>query len=394
MPALGAVEHDRGARRRDLRRAARRRRGTAAAVTAAQRHSALKASRSLAKMPAVGRRRAGPPGAPRRAASASWRSSSSCSLVEPGRGLHVDVDDEVAAAGAAQVGDAQAAQGDRVAGLGARLIVELVGAVEGVQAERRAERGGGHRQLDRAVQVVAPALNVGVRVDRDLDVEVAGRAAAGADLALAGELDPGAGVDAGRDLEGQRAAGAHPAVAGALEARVGDDRRRSPGRSAHGPGGHDLAEEGALHLLDLAAPAADVAGARCRCRAGRRRRGRWGRPPRCRWSAPSRRRTTASREVDVEPDQGVLAARAGATAGRAGAGRRRPPKKASMMSLNEKPWPKPAAAAARRGRRPGRRTAACPGRRARRRPGETSLNCSSASGPGLTSGCSWRASLR
>ena len=39
--------------------------------------------------------------------------------VEPGRGLHVGVDDEVAAAGAAQVGDAEAAQGHRVAGLGA-----------------------------------------------------------------------------------------------------------------------------------------------------------------------------------------------------------------------------------------------------------------------------------
>ena len=32
--------------------------------------------------------------------------------------------------------------------------------------------------------------------DRDLDVEVTGRPGAGADLALTGELDPGAGVDA------------------------------------------------------------------------------------------------------------------------------------------------------------------------------------------------------
>ncbi len=39
--------------------------------------------------------------------------------------------------------------------------------------------------------------------DVDLDVEVAGRPAARADLALVGELHPGAGVDAGRDLDGQ-----------------------------------------------------------------------------------------------------------------------------------------------------------------------------------------------
>ena len=51
-------------------------------------------------------------------------------------------------------------------------------------------------------------------------------------------------------------------------------------------------------------------------------------------------------EVDVEPDQGVLAARGAASAGRARPRRPAPPKKASMMSLNEKPWPKPAGARA------------------------------------------------
>ena len=47
--------------------------------------------------------------------------------------LHLDVHDEVAAPGAAQVGDAQAAQGDDVAGLGAGPHVELARAVEGLQ---------------------------------------------------------------------------------------------------------------------------------------------------------------------------------------------------------------------------------------------------------------------
>ena len=60
-----------------------------------------------------------------------------------------------------------------------------------------------------------------VRLDVDLDVEVAGRAAAGADLALAGELDAGAVVDTGGDLDRQGAARAHPAVARALTAGSG-----------------------------------------------------------------------------------------------------------------------------------------------------------------------------
>ena len=48
------------------------------------------------------------------------------------------------------------------------------------------------------VQVVAAALEDGVPVDGHLDVEVAGGPGAVADLALTGELDAGAGVDARR----------------------------------------------------------------------------------------------------------------------------------------------------------------------------------------------------
>ncbi|GAA3234924.1 hypothetical protein GCM10020256_52400 [Streptomyces thermocoprophilus] len=58
----------------------------------------------------------------------------------------------------------------------------------------------------------------------DLDVQVAGGAAAGADLALPGELDAGAVVDTGGDLHGECAPRADAAVAGALRARRGHDR--------------------------------------------------------------------------------------------------------------------------------------------------------------------------
>ena len=56
-----------------------------------------------------------------------------------------------------------------------------------------------------------------------LDVEVAGCAAAGADLALAGQADPDAVADARRDVRTDGPAGTHPAVAVALAARLRDD---------------------------------------------------------------------------------------------------------------------------------------------------------------------------
>ena len=66
------------------------------------------------------------------------------------------------------------------AGLGARPHVEVARPVERLQRHRRAQCGRRHRHLDRAVQVVALALEHRVRLLDDLDVQVAGRAAAGA----------------------------------------------------------------------------------------------------------------------------------------------------------------------------------------------------------------------
>ena len=120
---------------------------------------------------------------------------------------------------------------------------------------------------DVAAQVGAVAGEDRVRRDVDLDVQVTGRTAAGADLALVGELDAGAGVDAGRDLDRDRAARAHPAVAGALAARVGDDLAVAAAGVAR-PQRADLAEERALHVLHLAAAVAGLAGDRARALGG------------------------------------------------------------------------------------------------------------------------------
>ena len=103
---------------------------------------------------------------------------------------------EVAAAAAAQVGDAEAAQAitwpDCVPGLTSTCSTPSSVSSVSVVPSAAAVIG----TLERAVQVVTATGEDGVRTLDDLDVEVAGRAAAGADLALGGELDARAGVHA------------------------------------------------------------------------------------------------------------------------------------------------------------------------------------------------------
>src|SRR5690606_17462912 len=86
--------------------------------------------------------------------------------------------------------------------------------------------------------------------DLDLDVEVTGRAAAGADLALTGELDPVAVVHPRGDVDLQGATRAHSALTGALAAGIGDDRAVAVADRA-GPRGADVAEQRALDVLNV-----------------------------------------------------------------------------------------------------------------------------------------------
>ena len=140
----------------------------------------------------------------------------------------------------------------------------------------------------------------------DLDVQVTRGAAAGADLALLAELHPRSVVDPGRDLHGQRPPGADPAFTGALAARVRDHRAEAAAGRAR-PQGADLAEERALHMGHLALPVAGLARHRVRAR-----RGALAVAGRADHSGvdldlagdPERR----LRQVDLEPDQRVLAA--------------------------------------------------------------------------------------
>src|SRR5690606_16454539 len=112
-------------------------------------------------------------------------------LVDPGGDRDLDVHVQVATSPAVQVTDPETAQGLDVARLGPGAQVDLLGAVEGLDLDDRAERSGRHRYLERAVQVVTAAHERGVRLLTDLEVDVARGPARGADLALARELDAG-----------------------------------------------------------------------------------------------------------------------------------------------------------------------------------------------------------
>ncbi len=141
------------------------------------------------------------------------------------------------------------------------LRVERLDRDPGTQGRRR------HGYRDPAVQVIALAREDVVRPFVDLHIQVAGRAAAGTDLALLSESDPHAVLHPGRDLHREVAPGPGPPVTAALAAGVRD---QSPvplaGRARAGR--DDLAEERALHRLDLPAAATRVAGCRMRARSG------------------------------------------------------------------------------------------------------------------------------
>src|SRR5471030_2889034 len=114
-----------------------------------------------------------------------------------------------------------------------------------------------------AMQVVAFALEHGVRLDVDFHIQVARRAAIGARFAVAGRADAHAVVDADRDLHFQRLVALDATGAAARCARIGDDLA---GAVAFRAGLLD-AEEALLHA-HLAVAAAGRAGARRGARLG------------------------------------------------------------------------------------------------------------------------------
>src|SRR5665213_3701467 len=79
------------------------------------------------------------------------------------------------------------------------LAVAVFSTQEARRLDLAAQGGGGHRDGNLAEQIEPVALEKLMRFDREEDVEIAARAAAGARVALAGQPDSRAVVHAGRD---------------------------------------------------------------------------------------------------------------------------------------------------------------------------------------------------
>ena len=102
---------------------------------------------------------------------------------------------------AAQAGDAAVLDVSTSALWVPGLISRLDVAVEGLERGRGAEDRIRHLHLEGGEQVVAVAAEDLVVAHLDLEVQVAVRAARRTDLALRRQLQPQAGVDAGRDVD-------------------------------------------------------------------------------------------------------------------------------------------------------------------------------------------------
>src|SRR5579884_3948930 len=159
---------------------------------------------------------------------------------------------------------------------GAHIGHALPGQPEGLPVLRAGGDGDLHRPVQRGhldpvaqsgldhvdaevvdhVLVLAPKL--GMRLDLEDDVEVAGWAAAQAGLALAGQPDLGAGVDPGRDADAQPAATLHSSLPVAGAARGAQDTAGARARRAGRDVDHRAEDRLGLpaHLSPAAARAA------------------------------------------------------------------------------------------------------------------------------------------
>ena len=151
------------------------------------------------------------------------------------------------------------AQHAHLAGLRARLELELDRAVERLDRDGRAERRLHDREVDLREDVVALAHEALVGPDAHRDVDVARAAAERAGVALAGEADALAVVDAGRDSTSSvRSSSVRPApshvshgcsILRPVPLALGARRRAD-----------ELAEDAARDLLQPAGAAAALAG--------------------------------------------------------------------------------------------------------------------------------------
>ena len=178
---------------------------------------------------------------------------------EAARNGDVDEHAVVAAAEALEHRHAVAAQRAHLAGLRARLELELDRAVERLDRDRRAERGLDDREVDLREHVVALAHEPLVGPDAHRDVEVARAAAERARVALAREADALAVVDArpAPSTSSDRSSSVRPAPVHVSHGMLD----LAPGALAFGARrrADELAEEAPRDLLQPAVAAAALA---------------------------------------------------------------------------------------------------------------------------------------
>src|SRR5690606_10051707 len=127
-------------------------------------------------------------------------------LGELNRGFDADLDIHVAAGGRAQHAHALALEAELLAGLGPGRDVHLgARALDGRHLDGAAESGRGEGDRHPAMNVGAVALEHAMRLQRQEDIEVAGWCAAHPRLALAGQADARAFLDAGGNVDAERA---------------------------------------------------------------------------------------------------------------------------------------------------------------------------------------------
>ena len=142
--------------------------------------------------------------------------------------------------------------------------------IEGVDIEPVSKHRPTHRNLYPAVQVIAVTGELFVRLDADIDVQVARGTAAFADFSLMRQTQPGVIVDARRDSHSDITGSTYAAMPHARRARMLDDGPMSFATFAR-RGCHHLAEHRAHDFLavplSVAVGACHRLGAFCGARA-------------------------------------------------------------------------------------------------------------------------------
>src|SRR5438105_1146270 len=175
--------------------------------------------------------------------------------------FHHHVAEEVAGRLAAHALDALRAQAENLAGLGLRRHADLGRAIQRGNGDLAAKRRGGDGDRHLAVKIVVVAREYRMRLDVDLQIEVAGRAAVHARLAFARKAHAVAFVDPGGNPYRERLLQLDPPAARAHRARIGNHAARAvAARAGLGNG------ERALRDAHLAGAAAGGAGRRVRAR--------------------------------------------------------------------------------------------------------------------------------